>query len=364
MYNFSTGLYDKCFYASSDRGWLFGVKAVSDQANRDPRFFFSLKTDRAHKLTTITSNTAYTPNQWSHVAVTYNGLFMKLYVNGAQVAVSRDQSGEIFSPLTKKCKVLMIGGNALNHNYRGTMEHLSLWHQALTQREIIRSMRQGLARLADLSQLVIHENFENMSRRWLTVKDGSFPRLEHSDRSLASDLSDSALKPPACGQTVCDNVEVITNYYRLWSFRKPKTVRYRVINVYDDDGRLPTITEHQINLQHQHLNNAFRVYNITWERTVHNVYNSSLRNRLILANCDISKVGDEECDPECNHTLTGFDAGFCKRQIARCPENKQGNGVCDPECNWDNFYYDHGDCCNPNITDVTKTCFNPASPLR
>ncbi|XP_042612734.1 pappalysin-1-like isoform X1 [Cyprinus carpio] len=358
------GLFDKCFYASSDRGWLFGIKAVSDQANRDPRFFFSLKTDRAHKLTTITSNAPYTPNQWSHVAITYNGLFMKLYINGAQVAVSRDQSGEIFSPLTKKCKVLMIGGNALNHNYRGTMEHLSLWHRALSQREIIRYMGHSLGQFGDLSQLVIHENFENMSRRWLTVKDGSFPRLEDSDRNLAAVLSDAALKPPPCGQTVCDNVEVITNYYQLWSFRKPKTVRYRVINVYDDDGRWPTITDHQLNLQHQHLNNAFRVYNISWERTVHNVYNSSLRKRLILANCDISKVGDEECDPECNHMLTGFDAGYCKRQSTHCPEYKQGNGVCDPECNWDNFYYDHGDCCNPNITDVTKTCFNPASPHR
>ncbi|KAI7812733.1 pregnancy-associated plasma protein A, pappalysin 1b isoform X1 [Triplophysa rosa] len=361
------GLYDKCFYSSSDRGWLVGVKAISDQANRDPRFFFSLKTDRAHKLTTITSNAPYVPNQWSHLAVTYNGLFMKLYVNGAQVAVSRDQSGEIFSPLTKKCKVLMIGGNALNHNYRGTMEHLSLWRRALTQREIIRYMAGRYSNSDDLSQLVIHENFENMSRRWLTMKDGSFPSLEYSDRNLAGDLSgslDTGLKPPPCGQTVCDNVEVVTNYYQLWSFRKPKTVRYRVINIYDDEGRWPTVTEHQINLQHQHLNNAFCVYNITWERTVHNVYNSSLRNRLVLANCDISKVGDEECDLECNHTLTGFDAGDCRRQTARCPEYKQGNGVCDPECNWDNFYYDRRDCCNPNVTDVTKTCFNPMSPFR
>ncbi|KAI4892633.1 hypothetical protein NFI96_021630, partial [Prochilodus magdalenae] len=363
---FILGLYDKCFYASCDRGWLLGIKPVSDQGNRDPRFFFSLKTDRAHKVTTITSNAPYTPNHWHHLAITYNGLHMKLYVNGAQVAVSRDQSGEIFSPLTKKCKVLMIGGNALNHNYRGTMEHLSLWRRALTQREIIRYMR-GHAREHpnDLSQLVIHEDFENASRKWLTVKDGIFPQVVLSDRIWMGDLGSSthtALLPPPCGQTICDNVEVVTNYIHFWSFRKPKTVRYRLVNVYDDYGRWPTVTEHQINLQHQHLNDAFRVYNITWERTVHNVYNSSLRNRLVLANCDISKVGDEECDPECNHTLTGFDAGYCKRQTAICHKHKQGNGVCDPECNLDTFYYDYGDCCNPNITDVTKTCFNRSSP--
>ncbi|XP_062873923.1 pregnancy-associated plasma protein A, pappalysin 1b [Trichomycterus rosablanca] len=366
--NVIAGLFDKCFYASCDRGWLLGIRPVSDQGNRDPRFYFSLKTDRAHKATTITSNAAYSPNQWQHLAITYNGLHMKLYVNGAQVAVSREQSGEIFSPLTKKCKVLMVGGNALNQNYRGTLEHLSLWKGALSQREIIRYMKShGRDYQENLSEMVVYENFKNISRKWLTVKDGRFPRVGISDRTWTGDLGGSvntALIPPVCGQTICDNVQVVTNYNNFWNFRKPKTVRYRLVNVYDDDGRWPTVTEHQINLQHQYLNSAFSKYNITWERTVHNVFNSSLRNRLVLANCDINKVGDEECDPECNHTLTGFDAGYCRRQTMSCPLYKMGNGVCDPECNWDNYYYDKGDCCNSNYTDVTKTCFNPKSHNR
>nr|XP_023665369.1 pappalysin-1-like isoform X1 [Paramormyrops kingsleyae] len=362
------GLYDKCFYASNDRGWLLGIKAVSEQGNRDPRFFFSLKTDRAHKVTSITSNTRYLPHQWTHLAVTYNGQHMNLFVNGAQVAVSREQSGEVFSPLTRKCKVLMIGGNALNHNYRGMVEHLRLWRRARYQPEIMRDMRRrSRDEPDDIGQLVIHESFINASHKWLTVKDGSFPQAERAGRPGVGDAGgwlDTVLEPPPCGQTVCDNVEVAINYNRFWTFRKAKTVRYRVVNVYDDSRHKPTVTEHQIHLQHQHLNEAFRMYNITWELTVHNVYNSSLRHRLVLANCDISKVGDEECDPECNHTLTGFDAGYCKKQRTNCPDRKQGNEECDPECNWDNFSYDQGDCCNPNITDVTKTCFNPASPLR
>uniref|UniRef100_A0A8C7FD39 Pappalysin-1 n=1 Tax=Oncorhynchus kisutch TaxID=8019 RepID=A0A8C7FD39_ONCKI len=355
------GLYDKCFYASSDRGWLLGIRAVSEQGNCDPRFFFSLKTDRAHKVTSIHSNGQYLPNTWAHLAVTYDGLYMKLYVNGAQVGVSREQSGNVFSYLTKKCKVLMVGGNALNHNYRGAVERVNLWREARGQRQIIRDM-QGHEDPQDAPQLVIWETFEHPARKWLTVKDGSFPQQEEGSGSGGS--LDTTLEPPTCGQTICDNVEVVTNYNRTWTFRKPKRMRYRVVNVWDDAGRRPTVMPHQIQLQHQDLNKAFAVYNITWELSVHNVTNSSLRNRLVLANCDISKVGDEACDPECNHTLTGFDAGDCKRHRSRCPEYKQGNGVCDPECNWDNFFYDNGDCCNPNVTDVTKTCFNRSSPHR
>ncbi|XP_063051363.1 pregnancy-associated plasma protein A, pappalysin 1b [Engraulis encrasicolus] len=421
------GLYDKCFYASCDRGWLLGIGSVSDHGNRDPRFFFSLKTDRAHKMTTITANTAYLPGQWVHLAATYSGQHMRLFVNGAQVAVSREQSGDVFSPLTRKCKVLMLGGNALSHNYRGGLERLGLWRRALSQRDVIRAMRsvahgrpdggggdnsrdngdRGRLRFRgrdddakddELPPLVVWEGFQEPTSHWLTVKDGRFPAIELSDRiqgpsglrgkegrqrgereggggggvgggggggeTTGSISLDTALPPPPCGQTVCDNVRVALNYNRHWSFRRPKTVRYRVVNVFDDEGRRPTVTEHQIHLQHQHLNEAFRPYNVTWERTVINVRNSSLRGRLMLANCDISKVGDETCDPECNHALTGFDAGDCRAQRGYCSEYKQGNGVCDAECNSENYYYDYDDCCNPNATDVTKTCFNPASPFR
>ncbi|XP_053329052.1 pappalysin-1 [Spea bombifrons] len=358
-----TGLYDKCSYTSHDRGWVLGIKALSEQSTRDPRYFFSLKTDRARKVTTITAHHNYLPNVWVHLAVTYNGHMIKFYVNGAQVAISGEQVGPIFSPLTQKCKVLMIGGNALNHNFRGYLEQLSLWKTVRTQEEIMSDMDQEPhGQSTFLPQLVLQDSFENVKYNWSPIKDGKFPHTENIYQHGL--LLDTMLEPPPCGETLCDNLDVITSYNKLGRFRQPRVVQYRVINVYDDNHENPTVTKDQIELQHQKLNEAFSQYNITWDLHVLERNDSFLRNRLILTNCEISKIGDVNCDPKCNHVLTGYDGGDCRRPGASGLSKKKQNGVCDMDSNSETFHYDGGDCCNPNITDVAKTCFDPESPHR
>lgn len=356
-----TGLYDKCSYTSRDRGWVVGIHTVSDQGNRDPRYFFSLKTDRARKMTTIDAHRSYLPGQWVYLAATYDGRQMKLYLNGAQVATSGEQVGGIFSPLTQKCKVLMLGGSAQNHNFRGHIENFRLWKVARTQREVLSDMEShGLH--TPLPQLLLQENWDNVKRTWSPMKDGNIPRMEFGNAH--SFLLDTSLEPPLCGQTLCDNTEVISSYNQLPSFRRPKVVRYRVVNIYDDDHKNPTVSLQQIDFQHQELAEAFQHYNISWELEVLDINSSSLRHRLILANCDISKIGDEKCDPECNHTLTGHDGGDCRQLRYPAFMKKQQNGVCDMDCNYERFNFDGGECCDPDITDVTKTCFDPDSPHR
>ncbi|KAM7143849.1 pappalysin-1 [Macrochelys suwanniensis] len=357
------GLYDKCSYTSRDRGWVLGINTVSDQGNRDPRYFFSLKTDRARKVTTIATHRSYLPNQWVHLAATYDGHMMRLYVNGAQVATSGEQVGSIFSLLTFKCKVLMIGGNALNQNYRGYIEHINLWRTSRSQKEILFDMGQVIHELdTPLPQLVLQESLLNVKNTWSPMKDGSSPQIEFNYHH--GYLLDTSLDPPLCGQTVCDNMEVIASYNKLPRFRRNKVVRYRVVNLYDDKYQNPTVSRQQIEFQHQQLNEDFGRYNITWELEVLDVKNSSLRHRLILANCDISKIGDENCDPECNHTLTGYDGGDCRHVRHALFHKKKQNGVCDMDCNYERYNFDGGECCNPEITDVTKTCFEPDSPYR
>ena len=52
---------------------------------KDARFYFTLRTDRALKSTTVYSHQRYRANAWTHLMATYNGLHMTLYVDGAKV---------------------------------------------------------------------------------------------------------------------------------------------------------------------------------------------------------------------------------------------------------------------------------------
>ena len=69
------------------------------------------------------------------------------------------------------------------------------------------------------------------------------------------------------------------------------------------------------------------------------------------------------CDPECEHPLTGVDGGDCRLQ-GRCYSWNRRDGLCHVECNNMLNDFDDGDCCDPEVTDVRKTCFDPDSPKR
>lgn len=173
----------------------------------------------------------------------------------------------------------------------------------------------------------------------------------------------SPFLPPPCGLTTCDNTDIITGYNDNWQLRAPKRVRYRIVNLSNDDGGNPTVSEAQIKLQHKALTEALRPYNLTFDLSVHTVQNSSLRKQFILSNCRIKKIGNRQCDPECDHPRTGHDGGDCLR-LGPCYNWKRQDGVCNMECNTIHYDYDDGDCCDPEVTDVFKTCFDPESPDR
>lgn len=357
---FYKGVFDNCS-SHSEKGWSVGIRTSKPMGKKDSCFFFTLRTDRALRSTTLTGHQHYQPGAWTHVVARYDGQRMALIIDGAKVRESTQQSGDLYSPFIKTCRTFLLGGNLSNpeQGFRGYLGGVVLWDHARSRNELFKSDVWRSNKQNPLLEL--WADFSMMEEQWLPYKASQHPAvvvLPAPEQELISPFL-----PPPCGVTVCDNPDVILSYNQNWELRASKWLRYRVVNVCNDDGSSPTVSEQQIVLQKQALEDAFGPYNLTLELSVINVYNSSLRRRLVLSNCHVTKVGDRHCDRECDHPLTGHDGGDCLRP-STCYSWMRGDGTCQPECNTIYYDYDDGDCCDPQITDVTRTCFDPESPER
>jgi len=77
---------------------------------------------------------------WTHVAVVYDGTFMKLYINGIVV-----DSGLKSGPLAQNDAPVLIGsdGILLGHYFAGIIDEVKLYDYALTQEELYADFRAG-----------------------------------------------------------------------------------------------------------------------------------------------------------------------------------------------------------------------------
>ena len=313
-------------------------------------------TDRANEVTTLIGHRRYTPGRWSHLAATYDGTTIAFYVDGAKVASSRDQRGPMFGQSVAECKSIVVGGHLVyGPFYRGALDRLQLWTTAMTQRDVIESMRGGTV---NGSSLFISNNLEKQHAIWRRAGVKS-PGHVTVDRNLDEPQFGPAVPP--CGETVCDDPETVTSYLYDRRFQRKRILRYRVVNVMDDAGSHTTVTEEQIARQDDVMRHAFKRYNISWRQEVVNIRNTSLYSRTILVGCDPEDVADGYCQLQCNHTATGYDGGDCVHVIDTCASHDVGNGVCDASCNTPSSDWDGGDCCR---SDYTENCINPASPYR
>ena len=79
-------------------------------------------------------------NTWTHLAGTYDGAMMRLYVNGVQVS-SRAQTGSIHT----STGVLSIGGDGLYGQYwAGRIDEVRIYNRALSQAQIQSDMNTAL----------------------------------------------------------------------------------------------------------------------------------------------------------------------------------------------------------------------------
>lgn len=367
------GLFDDCSPDSREGGWEIGLEEAGSE--RSLSVFFRLQTQRSRHDTKLFSPRSVEPNVWVHIAATFSGKEMKLYINQAKVGVSSEQKGHIFADGFDVCEHLEAGGDrSARVFYRGLIDEVRLWSVAKSHKEISTNVFAPITSVEPYFDvhLEMYESFagsEELNRNpkttWVVVTANKEKKPEITKSTIPGDAHDLSIVKPPCGSTVCDNPEIIRSYVKNTHLRGRKVVRYRVINIWDDDGTNPMVTKKQIKTQHDQLNKAFKRYNITFELKELNIRNTSLRRRTVTYMCEAGKVGDGMCnDDSCRLDITGNDGGDCDEYQTRCDPKKRGNGVCDPECNRHYNAWDLGDCCNKSVTNVYKTCFDPKSPNR
>jgi hypothetical protein len=82
---------------------------------------------------TVGGNAQIPPNQWTHLAATYDGQYQSLYVNGVLVDMIPQTDA-----ITASTGVLQIGGNSLWGGYfQGYIDEVRIYNRALTNAQII-----------------------------------------------------------------------------------------------------------------------------------------------------------------------------------------------------------------------------------
>jgi len=76
--------------------------------------------------------------KWIHIAATYDGSVYKLYIDGEEVASSRNNQ-----PFTNGCKFLFIGSahNGAAYGFQGMIDDVRIYNYALSQNDILKNAK-------------------------------------------------------------------------------------------------------------------------------------------------------------------------------------------------------------------------------
>lgn len=352
-----TGMYDTC-HPSQANGWRIGM---SSQHLGDIAIFASLHPDRSAFTTKLLPHQTSIPLKWTHIAVTFDSYLVSLYINGVLVMAKHINKGPLFSDITRNCKVIYLGGNPKDDLFfRGRISNVQLWPEALNHSGV-HSLASVQAWLQQPSNgLLPNGNLADISL-WkqddVTLDLNWHAHIINPSRSTLPEI-------PTCGETICDNPYIITQYAEDWVLRQPKTVNYRVVNIAEDDGTNPVVTQDQMEAQDAAIHHAFKPYNISWNLEIVNVNNSNIRRKIILVGCALLAIGNGQCDPECQHPVTGNDGGDCSFDLPECYWEFIGDGQCDIQCNNQYNRWDGGDCCSGQHVNGSTTCIDPHSDNR
>ncbi|MDY0017801.1 MAG: LamG-like jellyroll fold domain-containing protein [Candidatus Delongbacteria bacterium] len=87
-------------------------------------------------------------NEWHHMAFTYDGTTVKMYVNGVEKSSYEPAGG----PITQTAGNVYIGKpEYANHSFTGSIDEVAIWDNALPGTEILRHYQNGIAGIGYLT---------------------------------------------------------------------------------------------------------------------------------------------------------------------------------------------------------------------
>lgn len=113
---------------SFERGWILGF--------RKSTFCFGIASESKKKFTYLTSRRMFEPGYWYHVAGTYDGKKMRLFVDGKLVAESGEQQGPVAYPPAARFVIGAYEDKDELFLLKGAVEQVSVWGRALSREEV------------------------------------------------------------------------------------------------------------------------------------------------------------------------------------------------------------------------------------
>ncbi len=126
-------------------GWLLGY--------RNNRFCLGLNSDGGpNKLTYLTADRDFELGQWHHVAGSYDGKTMTLFVDGQRCAESQEQSGKVSYPDRAWFEIGAYHDQDEYFRMRGAIHEVQLYNTALPSAEILKHFETSRSRIPAKTQ--------------------------------------------------------------------------------------------------------------------------------------------------------------------------------------------------------------------